>query len=81
MLDNNEKNLYFSASLYTAGQSEKQPSIKRIKTKSALLGVNVHSVDASSISNLQFDGTKVGWTGDKSVPMISADSYWSAMSL
>jgi hypothetical protein len=51
---------YLKASLCTAGQSAKQPNIKRKNTKSALFGVKVQSADASSISNLQFGGTKVG---------------------
>ena len=72
---------YLNASRYTAGQSAKQPSMKRKKTRSALFGVKVHSLDASSISNLQLGGTKVGWVGAKSVPITSADSYWSAISL
>jgi hypothetical protein len=66
---------YLNASLYTAVQSVKQPSMNRMKTRSVLLRVKVHSADASSISNLQFGGTKFGWTGDRSVPTTSADSY------
>jgi hypothetical protein len=30
---------------------------------------------------LQLGGTKVGWVGAKSVPITSADPYWSAISL
>jgi len=55
--------------------------MKRKNTKSALFGAKVQSVDASSISNLQFGGMKVGCVGARSVPITSADGYWSAMSM
>jgi hypothetical protein len=49
--------------------------------KSKLSALYVHSNCASSISNLQFGGTNVGWIGERSVPMTSADGNSSAKSL
>jgi hypothetical protein len=74
-------NSYLNASRYKYGQSEKLPSMKRKNTRSALFGVKVHSAAASSISNLQFCGAKLGCVGARSVPITSADGYWSAISI
>jgi hypothetical protein len=66
---------------YKAGQSLIAPSRARMWMKSKVFGAKVHSLCASSSSKRQFGGTQRGWTSERSVPMTSAEGYWSAKSL
>ena len=62
-------------------QSDTHPNSSRICMKSKWFLGYVQTEFRSSISNVQFGGTKLGWMGERSVPITWAEGKLSAMSL
>lgn len=57
------------------------PYSARMLMKSKCEGGNVHGAVTSSISKRQLGGAKVGWMGERSIPVTSAAGCSSAMSM